>query len=247
MKIRNEKGFIVEGAAAVFLVAAATLAVVNLTPLGSILGIGGRGEGQKTTQSQSYKEMLVPYTEDGRPVKVRLEDGSEGILFKKIVTNESLDERIQPKMTLLQKLKNLGGWWIFLTIAGMFFGPLGLVMNAINGRAKAAALKLADTLKNQQQTTIEEARTIVLSVDEGGEKIKASIEAEKKAAESARALAAQTADPKLLESYNAIAAQHDAIARALEGAMKAFYDELSRRQNKSTKLLVGQLRNTNPA
>lgn len=240
--IRSKNGFVIEGTAAIiFLISAATLAIFTLTPAKNLIRMGG--EGQKTTQSQRYKETIEPYTVDGKPAAVALPDGSEGLLFKRTTSNETLDERTEPKLSIWQKIKRIGFWWVALTVAGMFFAPIGMVMNAINSRAKKAALILAEKLRSRNDQTVADARRIVVSVDAGLDVFDKAIAASNASFESAKSMAAATADPKLLENYNGIMQLQQNVAKALVETKKSFLEALSRKQDESTKLMVGNLRN----
>ena len=239
----HHSGFVIEGTLAiVFLISAATLAVFTLTPAKNLVNIGG-GNGQKTTQTQSYKETIEPYTVDGKPAVVKLPDGSDGLLFKRVKSSESLDERVEPKLTLWQKIMRLGWWWLVLTVAGMFFAPVGFVMNAINGKAKKAALFVADQIREKHEEMVSDARKVVVSVDKGLDVFDSAIASANAAADSAKTMAAATTDPALLTSYNAIVATQASVAKALTDTKAAFLKALSVKQDESTKLLVSQLRN----
>ena len=243
MMRKNDKGFVIEGTFAIItLISLATLAVFALTPAKNLINIGGDG-GQKTTQTQSYKETMEPYTEDGRPVKVKLSDGSEGLVFKRVVTTASLDETIQPKLPWWKKLIQVGWWWLALTIAGMFFGPLGMVMNAINSKAKKVALAAVDIAKQKHEKMMNEAQGIVVSVDAGLDALDAEITAAQSAAKAATEAAAATSDPTALAMYNAMATRHKAVAEALINAKSEFLYALKEKQDRSTKVLVAELRN----
>jgi hypothetical protein len=242
----KNKGFVIEGTLAIiFLISAATLAVFTLTPAKNLVNLGG-GDGQKTTQKINYRETMEPYTEDGKPVKVKLSDGSEGLIFKRVVSNETLDEQVIPKKTIWQKLKELGWWWIALTIAGMFFAPLGLVMNKINEKAKKAALAIADQLGKKHADLATEAQRIVLSVDEGLNVFDAAIKSANASVDAATQAAAITTDPQMLASHNAIRTTYQAVSKALTDTKAAFLDALKTKQDESTKLLVSKLRSGSP-
>ena len=241
----NQNGFVIEGTyAIIFLISAATLAVFTLTPAKNLIHMAG--EGQKSTQKQSYTETMEPYTVDGRPASVTLPDGSEGLLFKRTKTSSTLDETIQPKLSVWQRLMKVGWWWIALTIGGMFFGPLGMVMNAINSKAKQAALALAGQLKKKHEDLKSEAKRIVLSVDAGLDVFDSAISSAKAALDAATLAAAATSDPQLLAANHALMNTHQAVLKSSTDLNAAFLAQLKAKQDESTKLLIPQLRNSTP-
>ena len=231
--------------AIIFLISAATLAVFTLTPAKNLVNLGG-GDGQKTTQRQSYVETIEPYSVDGKPASIQLPDGSEGLIFKRTKRTDNLDEVVQPKLSLWQKLKQVGWWWLALTIGGMFFGPLGMVMSTINSKAKAAALAVAGQVKSKYEDMTTESKRIVLSVDKGLDVFDASIAAANAAVSAAEAAAALTADPQVLSAQHTIKATYQAVSKALVDTKKAFLIVLKNEQDESTKLLISKLRSGTP-
>ena len=243
MRGPNKNGFVIEGTfVIVALIAAATLAVFTLTPAKHLINVGG-GDGQKTTQTKSYRETMIPYTENGQAVRVANPDGTRSLLFKQIVEENTLDERVQPKLPWWQRIINVGWWWVGLTIAGMIFAPLGVVMSAVNGRAKLAAMATANLFKAKHQNLSDEAKRIVVSVDAGLDVFDAEIAAAKGTEDTAVKMAALTVDPVLLQNYAAIEKTGRAVREALEGAKKKFLAALRAKQDQSTVDAVVALRN----
>lgn len=241
----NRNGFIIEGTLAIiFLISAATLAVFTLTPAKNLINIGGQG--QKTTQTQSYRETIEPYTVDGKPATIQLQDGSEGLIFKRTRSSATLDETIQPKLTIFQRLMKVGWWWLALTIGGMFFAPLGLIMNVINGKAKQAALALADQLNKKHADLASEAQRIVLSVDAGLNVFDSAISAANASVDAATQSSAVTTDPQMLTAQTAIRTTYQAVSKALVDTKAEFLGALKAKQDESTKLLIPKLRSGIP-
>ena len=243
MRRLNEKGFVIEGTFAIIaLISLATLAVFSLTPAKNLINIGGDG-GQKTTQTQNYKETMEPVlTKDGSPMAVQTADGQEAYLFKRTKSSATLDQTIKPELTLWQKLLQLGWWWIALTIAGFFWGPLGTVMNMINTKAKNAAIAAAAAAKARYEAVTGHAHDIVISVDAGLDAIDAEIQAAQKAADTVKTSMSSTTDVTMLAVLRAQYDQHMAVADALAKAKDEFMWALKDKQDGDTKALVAELR-----
>ena len=240
MRTSGKERFVIEGAfAIVALISLATLAIVKLTPVGPLLGIdNGQTGGQKTTQS--YKETIEPVMMDGRPATVQMPDGSEGLIFKR--TKSSLDERTQPKLPWWQRILQVGWWWVALTVAGMFFAPLGMVMSAVNSKAKKAALAIAEAAKKKHEEITGEAQTIVTSIDAGLDAIDTEIAAAESAVKTATDAAAATADAGVLAMHTAAATQHRRVAEALRRAKEEFLWAMEAKSDRSTRALMASLR-----
>lgn len=237
----KKNGFIIEGTAAIiFLISAATLAIFTLTPAKNLIKIGG--DGSKSVQSQSYKETIEPVMENGEPVKVKLADGSEGLIFKRTKSSNTLDEQTHPKLTIWQKIKQIGWWWLALSIGAMFIPALGF-MNTINSKAKNAALALVDKIKADHANLKSEAQRIVLSVDEGLNVFDTAIKAAQAMIDAETASMATITDPAILAVHQTAILRYQAVLKALMDTKKAFLDALKTKQDESTKLLVPQLRN----
>ena len=240
----NNKGFVVEGVMAGVLIVGAVLAVFTLTPAKNLL-ILSNDNGHKSVKSDSYIETIEPYTMDGKIVPPQqLPNGDEVLLFKRTKKNVSTDEQTQPKLSLWQKIQQLGWWWLALSIAGFFIGPLGLIMGKINGKAKDLALVAAAQFKKKHEETVTEAKRIVLSVDEGLTIFDTAIASANASVEAATQAMAGITDPAALAAHTNIRNTYQAVAKALTDTKGAFLKALSTKQDESTKVMVRELRKT---
>jgi hypothetical protein len=122
----------------------------------------------------------------------------------------------EPKLTLWQKIKNLGLWGILLVVLGCLFPPVGVVLTIIWNKVTGALHTQVDILNEKHDELCAEAKTIVSSVDEG-----------------------------LAVMDTAIAAAKDKpeIYALMVDLKKDFLTALSRKQDATTKKLVAQLQN----
>lgn len=112
MKRLNQKGF----------TGIEILAVVAITfflaPLITTVAkpLFNNGAGNTSTQTSSYKETIEPYTVDGKPAAVKLPDGSDALLFKKVTSNDTADQKIMPPAPLHERIL---AWFLRLGFAGL--------------------------------------------------------------------------------------------------------------------------------
>ena len=241
--MKNEKGF-----TGLEIVAVLAIGFVAVTVLGPVLKPfipGASGSGQTSTQKTAYKETLEPYTIDGKPAPhVQAQDGTELVLFKKTISNDTSDMKVTPPAPWYERLFM---WFVHLGFLGLFIAlafPTVAVWGWawITGRWK----KLKETIaaeKAAHADTMTEARKVVISVDAGLDVFDRLIASANSAADSATQMAAATTDAKLIEGYQAIIATQNAVAKALAASKNSFLAAMSKKQDESTKLLVGKLKN----
>jgi hypothetical protein len=244
MKMKNEKGAIVLAAGVVYaLVGVATLAAFLFTPLKNLIQIPG--EGSKSVQKQIYTTKQVPYVNPttGKNVRVTNADGSTTLLMQEESSNQTLDENTKPELTIWQKLMQIGWWWIALTIIGFFWGPLGTVMALINGKAKKAALAIADAAKVEAEKLTFHSKKIVASVDAAFTEFDDAIKAAQTAYDTAKNAAAATTDPSVLAANNGIMDTQQNMINTLTKLKRSMKDAMTMVQGRgsSTETTVTKL------
>lgn len=190
-------------------------------PLTNFIGLGGNP--QKTMQKSSVIRESKPYYVTGDDGKMHLIEAT------KTVTN-TVDTNEEQKLTIWQKLMNVGRIYIVLMIVGVFFPPVALVMQMFNKKAKELASAAYDKLAQSKDELKSETATIVQSVDVALKTFDSSIQ-------SAQSAAAVSTDPQVKATYNA-------IVLALTETQKQFLIAMSRKQDSSTKALVSSLKNS---
>lgn len=189
-------------------------------PLTSFLGIGGKD--QKTVQKSTTVTESKPYYIKGEDNKMHLLEATK-------TTVSNLDTNEEVKLTIFQKLMNIGRIWVVLTVLGFFFAPLGAVMAVINRKAKAVAVAAYDKLQEKHDDMKDEAKTIVQSVDAGLNVFDSDIAAANNAL-------LVTTDPQVKSNYQA-------IVLALGNSKTHFLAAMSKKQDSTTKVLVSELKN----
>ncbi len=205
----NRRG-VVEALVLLYIVAAFLGGVLLWKPATALLGISSTP--RKTSQSVIKKEEKKPifyYTD---------EKGKNYIAYayKNESSNINIDE--QPKLTLWQKIQNLGIWGIILIILGCLFPPVGAVLMFVWKRVTGALHNQIDTVTQQQEELSSDAKKIVQSVDDG-----------------------------LAMLDEAIAANKDCpeVYKAMVELKQKFLTALSSKQDTTTKLLVARLKHDN--
>lgn len=246
---KNKKG-IIETAVALYLVLAFVGGAIFWKPATSILGISSQP--QKTQKSIIKKTESTPILYYTDPA-----NGKQYVAYaiKQEESNIALSE--ESKLTLWQKIKNLGVLGIILVIAGLLWPPLGgvlwFVWKRITGTLKTAvenANTKIEEIQDKHEELTGDARLIVKSVDEGLATIDVAIAAANSSAETARqslTLAAGIIDAQARASATE-AAQHaymvaQAVFTATTNIKKEFLSAMSRKQDSTTKLLVAALKN----
>lgn len=215
----NNKGEV--ATAVVIAVAVATFLVgACWKPLTSVLGLGGNP--QKISQKSSVIRESKPYYVKGDDGKMHLIEAT------KTVENTS-DTNEEVKLTVWQKLMNVGRIYIVLMILGCFFPPVAIFMGMINKKAKAIANIAYNKLTEEKDELKTETTKIVQSVDAGLKVFDASIT-------SAQNALTVAVDPIIKGNYQA-------VILALTDAKNQFLTVLSKKQDGSTKALVSELKN----
>ena len=224
-QLKSRKGFVIEGAI-VMAIGLTLLFATVWKPLSNTLGsfIGSQGQNQqKSTYKKSEtipvywkdnkgKEHLVPYTR------------------KEESTNFIIEEA---KLSLWQKIKNLGVFGVVLVVLGFIFPPFGAILMLVWKRVSGTLKKAVENANTQMQNIKDEkdeltgdAKLIVKSVDEGLAAIDATIAAARGRIE---------ASPSNIEAQ--------AVLTAVTNLKRDFLSAMSRKQDSTTKLLVAELKN----
>ena len=204
--MNNRRG-VVEALVILYIVCAFLGGVLLWKPALNLLGISNTPK--KTSNSVITKEEKLP------SVWYIDEKGNKFIAYAYKIEKSNINVSEQPKLTLWQKIQNLGIWGIILIILGCLFPPVGAVLMFIWKKVTGALHTQIDTLEVQHTELSEDAKKIVLSVDEG-------------LAVFDGAIAASNGNP--------------ALYAAMVDLKKDFLSAMSRRQDATTKLLVAQLK-----
>lgn len=230
--LKNNKGFTGLELAAIGAIGFVVVTVVY--PLVKPFMPGGSDGGQKTTQTESYTETMEAYTEKGEPVKIKLSDGSEGLIFKRAKSLNKLNQQIRPRKPFLERV------FLWFARLGILGGLLALVFPAAAATAwwwissRFSKLKLEMNSRKQEAENLKvEAKRIVFSIDEGVKAFKTQIDA-------AQALMDATTDA-------GIKATQASIISSITKARDGFLNAMSIKQDQSTKDLVKALRITDPS
>ena len=171
---------------------------------------------------------------ESKPIWIKNPDGSSTMVQTTSTTIDNSAQKV--KLTLWQKIRNLGSLGILLVILGIIFPPFGVVLALVWKRfssAAKAALEGANSQIEEWRTQREElsvqAKRIVASVDEGLASMDANIRA-------ANTMANSTVDAVVKASYTT-------IAKALTDMKQDFLNAMSKKQDSITKLLVSELKN----
>ena len=225
--VKSKRGFVVEGT--ILLAVGATILLATLwKPLSSTVGgFIGSVQPQKVNK-QMYKKS------ESKPVFYEDEKGRQVVAHwtKKESSTSMLSE--ESKLSLWQKIKNLGVVGILLAVAGFMFPPFGAILLFIWSRVKKgmktavnSANKQIEQIKDEKNSLTDEAKLIVMSIDSG-------LESLNEATRASAALAISSIDPKTKEIYFA-------VSQSLEKAKHDFLTAMSRKQNSTTKNLVKEL------
>jgi hypothetical protein len=202
----NRRG-VVETLVLLYIVGAFLAGVLLWKPATTLLGISNTP--RKTSQSVIKKEEKKPifyYTD---------EKGKNYIAYayKNESSNINIDE--QPKLTLWQKIQNLGIWGIILVILGCLFPPVGAVLMFIWKRVTGGLKTQIADISQKQECLSADAKKIVQSVDDGLAMLDVAITANK---------------------------DNPEVYKAMVELKQKFLTALSSKQDATTKLLVAQLK-----
>lgn len=216
-------------------------------PVSNILPFGNNGT--KTAKS------IIKKTES-KPVLYYTDDKGNQHVANWLKTEESnVATSEEPKLTLWQKIKNLGVLGIILCVLGVMFPGVGTILIFV-WRKVTGALHSAIDLANERIKEVEskhsdlteDARMIVVSVDEGLNQFDIAIESAKSQISASQNIinsASNIADPVARESTITAArealAHSQAIFNTVFQLKKDFLSAMSRKQDASTKLLVANL------
>ena|SRR3990167_7844608 len=214
----NNRGEIVMAAVIAIGVAAFVIGAA-WKPLTNFLGIGG--------QPQKTMQKSVSVTES-KPYYIKGEDGKMHLLEATKISTTNLDTNEEPKLTLWQKLLNVGRLWVVLMVLGFFFPPVAAVMAFINRKVAAAGKAALAKLQEKHDELKDEAKTIVQSVDIGLKTFDSAI------GSAQNALGVAT-DSQIKSNYQA-------VILALTDTQKSFLTAMSKRQDSTTKVLVSELK-----
>jgi len=189
-------------------------------PLTTVLGLGNQQ--QKITQKNTIIRESKPYYITG-------DDGRAHLIEATKTTTTDIDTNEEQKLSIWQKLMNVGRIWVVLMILGCFFPPLAIIMQAFNQKTKDLAKATYDKLLSTHEELKSETTTIVQSVDQALKTFDAAITA----AQSAANVAADEQTKKTQQ----------AIILALTETKNNFLLTLSKKQDSSTKTLVSTLKN----
>jgi hypothetical protein len=191
-----------------YLVGAFLAGVVLWKPATTLLGISNTPRKiDKTITTKETKRPVLYFTD---------EKGKQYTAYATTKEQTIMNISEEPKLTLWQKIKNLGLWGILLVVLGCLFPPVGVVLTVIWNKVTGALHTQVDNLSEKHEELTGEARMIVSSIDEG-------------LAAFDMAIAAAKDKP---EMYSAMVT-----------LKKDFLTALSRKQDATTKKLVAQLRN----
>lgn len=248
MRHAGKKG-IVEATVILFIVAAFLGGVLLWKPATSMLGISNTP--RKIKQSMIKKEESKPvlyYTD---------EKGNKYVAYATKSEESSLDSSEEPKLTLWQKIKNLGVFGMLLVFVGLAWPPLGgillIVWKRVSGTLKKAVENANSQLQNVQEEKDElsaDAKKIVLGIDEGLAAFDSAIASAKGTADAAQQSLTLSSGIIDLQARAASleTAQHaytvaQSVASAIIALKKDFMTAMSRKQDSTTKKLVAELKN----
>jgi len=199
---------VVEVIVILYIVAAFIGGVLLWKPATTLLGISNTPRKiDKTVTTKETKRPVLYFTD---------EKGNQYTAYATTKEQTIMNISEEPKLTLWQKIKNLGLWGIILVVLGCLFPPVGAVLMFIWNRVTGALHTQVDIVTQKQAELSVESKKIVLSVDEGLAVLDAAIEAAKNNPETYKLMVNLKSD---------------------------FLSALSRRQDATTKLLVAQLKN----
>jgi len=199
---------VVETLVILYIVAAFLGGVLLWKPATTLLGISNTPK--KTSQSVTSKEEKKPifyYTD---------EKGKNYVAYAYTKEQSNINISEQPKLTLWQKIQNLGIWGIILVILGCLFPPVGAVLMFIWKRVTGALHSQIDEMTEKHDCLSADAKKIVQSVDDG--------------------LA-------MLDTAILAAKDNPEVYKAMVELKQKILSALSSKQDSTTKLLVAQLKN----
>lgn len=203
----NKKG-VVEVIVILYIVAAFLGGVLLWKPATTLLGISNTPRKiDKTIITKEEKRPVLYYTD---------EKGNNYVAYATKKEQSNMNTSEEPKLTLWQKIKNLGLWGIILVVLGCLFPPVGAALMFIWNRITGALHAQIDAVTQQKEELSEESKKIVQSVDEGLAVLDAAIDANKSTPE---------------------------VYVQMVTLKRDFLSALSRKQDATTKLLVAQLKN----
>lgn len=203
----NKRG-VVEALVIVYLVCAFLGGVLLWKPATTFLGISNTPRKiDKTVTTKETKRPVMYFTD---------EKGHQYTAYATTKEQTIMNISEEPKLTLWQKIKNLGLWGILLVVLGCLFPPVGAVLAIIWNKVTGALNTQITTLNEKHDELTGEAKTIVASIDEGLAVMDAAIAAAKDKPE---------------------------LYAAMVTLKKDFLSALSRKQDATTKKLVAQLQN----
>lgn len=211
-------------------------------PVTNMFGIGNSPQKKQTSMfKKTETKPILVYTD---------EKGREHIAMatKEEISNLQLSE--ESKLTLWQKIKNLGFIGVVLVILGFIFPPLGAILLIVWNKISSAMKLALEKVKDSNEELSDEAKKIVHSVDEGLAQFDTAIAAAKVVVDSSQqtiVLASNITDSVSRTVTLQNAQQSQAVAQAVLNSIvnlkKDFMTALSRKQDASTKMLIAELKN----
>lgn len=200
MKMTNQKGF-----TGLEIVAVLAIGYIITTAVLPVFGIHiGPGGVNKTEKQTSVTKIELAKDSDGKPIYATDSTGNAIPLFNKTECTANTTDEAAPKISIWQKLMNLGWVYLALCIAGIFIAPLGLIMGAINHK-----------IGNEAHALLSHTGVIVKSVDAGLTEIEKAIKNAQSAYNGAQAAAAIATTPEAKIANQAIMATQQAIINTL--------------------------------
>jgi hypothetical protein len=199
---------VVEVIVILYIVGAFLAGVLLWKPATTLLGISNTPRKiDKTVITKETKRPVLYYTD---------KDGNNYVAYATTKEQSNMNTSEEPKLTLWQKIKNLGLWGIVLVVLGCLFPPVGAVLLFIWNKVTGTLHTQINSITQKQEELSAESKKIVLSVDEGLAVFDVAIEAAK-------------GNPE--------------IYALMVNLKKDFLTALSKKQDATTKLLVAQLKN----
>lgn len=199
---------VVETLVILYIVGAVLGGALFWKPITTFLGISNTPRKiDKTITTKETKRPVLYFTD---------EKGHQYTAYATTKEQTIMNTSEEPKLTLWQKIKNLGLWGILLVVLGCLFPPVGVVLTIVWNKVTGALHTQVNVLNEKHEELTGEAKIIVTSIDEGLAVMDAAIAAAKDKPE---------------------------LYTVMVTLKKDFLSALSRKQDATTKKLVAQLQN----